>query len=537
MDKYVIGLDFGTLSCRAVLVRVKDGYEISSSVCNYPNGVMSSQLMNTGINLKKNWALENPDDYIISLQKTIPEVIHTASISPTQVIGIGVDFTSCTILPVDKSGLPLSDMEHFKNRPHAYAKLWKHHAAQYEADKINKTLRYSEFLKKYHIDSKVSSELFAPKVMQILDEDPEVYDKADYIMEAGDWITFILTGSTKRSISMASYKAWWSEENGYPERVFWELLDSRMGNFADDKLQGEICKIGEPIGYLNKRWADTLGLAEGTAVAPSIIDSHAGVPGSGICKNGQVMLVVGTSSVIIGMSDTPYSGAGIIGSIQGTILPHSYAIESGIAAVGDSLSWFISNYVPNSYIIEAQQNGISVFDLLSNKATSIKKSEIVILDWLSGNKTPYIDSSLKSGCYGISLDTKPEEIYKAIVEGSAFGTKRILSIMEEFGYAIEQVIVSGGISRKSPLFMQIYADVLNRDLYVSNSTQTAALGSAIYAAVAAGNTEGGYNSMNEAVSKMTTVNAASYTPNIENRENYNSLYNEYCKMSDFFANL
>ena len=465
-------------------------------------------------------------------------MLEQSAVSREEVIGIGVDFTSCTLLPVDRQGRPLCLKPEYESRPHAYVKLWKHHAAQYEADKINRVLAKGDYREKYKIDEKVSSELLLPKAMQILDEDPELYREADQLLEAGDWLTRTLTGSGKRSASTAGYKAWWQEGRGYPEKGFYRAFDERLENFVEEKLPGEICPVDQAVGYLNQEWARRLGLCAGIAVAPVIIDSHAGVPGSGVLEKGQMMLVVGTSSVALALSDKPYYGKGIVGTVKNAIIPGYYALESGIAAVGDALEWFVTSCVPASCHEQARKEGRNIHDFLSRRAAELKPGEspVMALDWLGGNKTPYVDGSLMGGFYGITLQTRPEELYRALIEATAFGTRRIVESMEESGTKVCEIITSGGISKKNPFFMQIYADVLGMKLRVAENIQTAALGSAIYAAVAAGREKGGYDTLAQAIRAMTRVEEPRYYPIKENQEAYSRLYEKYKEMAAFFSN-
>ena len=536
-SKYVIGLDYGTLSCRAVLARCKDGEIIADAVKPYTHQVMKELLPDGKTALERNWALEHPGDYLESMEDTIRSVMEQGKVPKEDVIGIGIDFTSCTMMPVDQEGVPFCMKEGYESRPHAYAKLWKHHAAQYEADKINQVLAEGSYREKYKIDEKVSSELLLPKAMQILDEDPEIYQEADALVEAGDWLTRVLTGSRKRSASMAGYKAWWSEERGYPEEAFYRAFDERLEHFTEEKLKGEVCPVDQAIGYLTREWADRLGLQGGIAVAPAVIDSHAGVPGSGVLEKGQMMLVVGTSSVVLALSDKPYYGKGIVGTVKSGIIPGFYALESGIAAVGDALEWFVSNAVPGSCCRRAEEEGLNIHAYLSREAAKMQPGEspVIALDWLGGNKTPYVDGSLLGGFYGVGLRTKPEELYRALIEATAFGTRRIVESMEESGTRIEKVVVSGGISKKNPFFMQIYADVLGLELSVAENMQTAALGSAVYAAVAAGGEQGGYDTVDQAVRAMTRVEEPLYRPDPAHREAYDKLYEKYKKMASFFS--
>lgn len=536
-NKYVLGIDYGTLSGRAVLVRCSDGRIIHSVVKNYTHGVMNQYLSDGKTPLPHNWSLQHPLDYLEVLEQTIPAVIESSGINTNNIIGLAIDFTSCTILPVDQNKMPLCMKKEFENRPHAYVKLWKHHGAQKEADEIGQVLKNENELKEY-AGEKISSELFIPKVLEMLHQDYEIYEAADRIMEAADWLTWVLTDSEKRSASMAGYKAWWLPDQGYPDKQFLKKLDDRMENLIEEKMNSEICPVGSRIGSLNRIWSQKLGLKEGIAVGASVIDSHAGAPGSGIYKLDQLMLVIGTSSVVMALSNHPLNVKGICGAFQGGIIPDYYALESGIAAVGDMLNWFVERCVPQKYYEDAQKKGIDIHQLLSELAKNLKpgSSGLLALDWWNGNKTPYINAELSGTVLGMTLNTKPEEIYKALIEATAFGTRSIIEIMEASGITINEIIASGGIAEKNALLLQIYSDITGKKIKVADCGQTCALGAAIYASLAAGEKLGGYDSYVDAVKAMSHVKDIVYEPVKENRETYERLYHIYTKLGDYMSN-
>lgn len=536
MQKYTIGLDYGTLSCRGVMVRCCDGKIAASAAKEYTHGVMEHILMEN-MPLPDNWSLQYPADYLEVLSFIIPRLLLESEVSSEAVIGIGVDFTSCTVLPIGADNKPLCEQPLFKNNRNAYCKLWKHHSAQKQAEHINRVLESQQLLQDFRFGGKISPELMAPKVMETLIEAPEIYNTASKFIEAGDWITSVLTNSDKRSCSMAGYKMWWNREEGYPDNEIFKLINPEFENFVSEKLSGEVCNIGEKAGSLSKVWAKRLGLNEGIAVAPAIIDSHAGFSGSGICKEGQMMMVLGTSSVMLALSRQPYSGNGIMGGVRGAIVPGYYALESGIASVGDLFLWYINNNVPADYKEEAKERHMNLYELLNSKAEMIRPGEsgLLALEWWNGNKTPHVDSSLSGVIAGMTLSTKPEHIYRALIEATAFGTREIMELYESKGVRIDCIAASGGISIKNPFIMQVYADILNKEIFVSTCTQTAALGSAMYAALSAGSACGGFNTYNEAVSNMKQEKEILYKPNKKNIEKYRELYFLYKSFSDIIG--
>lgn len=347
--KYVIGLDYGTLSGRAVIVDCENGKVLAASVKNYEHGVMSENLP-TGAKISGgDWALEAPEDYIDVLITTVKDAVEKAKVSKRDIIGIGLDFTSCTILPVDEKNKPLCNSERFKNEPHAYVKLWKHHGAQPQTDKITRLLEKRGEINNAQYGGKISPELMLPKILQIVEEAPEVYKAADQILEAGDWLTQCMTGSKKRAADLAGYKAMWNQEKGYPPKDLLEELNPLLTNLVEEKLSEDIVMAGESVGNLNKEWAEKLNLMEGIPVAATLIDSHAGIPGSGVVRPEQLMLVVGTSSVMLSPSSKEYFKNGIVSGVKGAIVPGYYVLESGIAAVGDMFGWFVDHMVSEEY--------------------------------------------------------------------------------------------------------------------------------------------------------------------------------------------
>lgn len=537
METYTIGLDYGTLSGRGILVRCQDGHIAASAVKEYTHGVMEHDLMKENVPLPAGWCLQYPADYVEVFSQVIPALLRESGVNPKDIIGIGVDFTSCTVLPVDEQNQPLCEYPEYHKRRNSYAKLWKHHGAQKQADQINQCLISKGLMSDSRFGGRISPELMVPKVWETLLEDPDIYHAADRFIEAGDWITDILTGSDKRSCSMAGYKMWWNQEQGYPDVSFFGSLDSRLENFVSEKLSGQICSVGQKVGGLSEHWAKHLGLPEGIAVSPAIIDSHAGFPGSGISKDTQMMMVLGTSSVMAALSKHPYSEKGVMGAVRDAIVPGYYALESGLASVGDLFAWFIDYTVPASYIEEAKRHNQNIYGYLNTLAGRLDAGEsgLLALEWWNGNKTPHVDGNLAGTITGMTLSTKPEHIYRALIESTAFGTKEIMGLYENNGVKIDCIVASGGISVKNPFVMQIYADILNKEISVSTCTQAAALGSAMFAALSAGAACGGFDTYEEAVSNMKQDGEIIYKPNSENVDKYTELYFLHKRFSDIMG--
>jgi L-ribulokinase len=533
--KYVIGLDYGTESGRALLVAVDNGEEVATAVMNYADGVITTGLPGSGKKLGPDWALQNPRDYLAVMEYTIKKVIEDSGVSGEDVIGIGTDFTACTVLPIDKEGTPLCMKAEWADNPHAWVKLWKHHAAQPEADRINQLalLRNEDFLARY--GGKVSSEWFFPKALQILDEAPEVYEAADRLIEAGDWIVLVLTGEEKRNACAAGYKAMWDE--GYPGKDFFRALDPRFENIVQDKMREDIYPAGVKAGGLLPEIAEKLGLKPGTAVATGGIDAHVAVPGATVADAGKMVMIMGTSVCHMVCGSEKHIVPGLCGVVKEGILPDYYGYEAGQTAVGDIFAWFVKNCVPQWVHEEAKKEGTDVHGYLSKHAAELKPGEsgVLCLDWWNGNRSILVDADLTGMMVGMTLSTTPAEMYRAILESTAFGTYKIIRQLENNGVPISELYACGGLPNKNPLVMQIFADVTNRTIKVSASEQTVALGSAMWGAVAAGRAAGGYNNVTEAAKNMATLRDEHYTPNPKNHALYERLFDEYERLHDLFG--
>lgn len=535
--KYSIGVDFGTLSGRAVLAEAGTGDIIATAVKEYTHGVMDKYLPDGITKLEPDWALQHPADYIEVLAETIPKVLKESGVDPSDVIGMAVDFTACTMLPIDKDGTPLCLKEEFRKNPHAYVKLWKHHAAQPEANRLNQIAaeRGEKFLARY--GGKISSEWLFPKIMQILNEAPEVYDSAAKFIEAADWISLMLTGQEKRNSCTAGYKAIWSKREGYPSKDFFKALDPRLENVVDEKLSKDIYPLGTKAGELTKQMADLTGLLPGTAVGVSNVDAHVAVPAVGIVEPGKMLMIMGTSTCHMVLGTEEKMVPGICGVVEDGIIPGFMGYEAGQSCVGDHFDWFVKNCVPEKYMIEAKEKGVNIHKLLREKARRAKPGEsgLIALDWWNGNRSVLVDADLTGVLIGCTLQTKPEEIYRALIEATAYGTNMIIETFEQNGIEIKELYACGGIAEKDDFMMQIYADVTNKEIKISASQQTVALGAAMFGAVAAGKEKGGYDSIFEAAKAMAKVKDQYYKPIPLNVEIYKKLYAEYKILHDYFG--
>jgi len=536
MNKYVIGVDYGTLSGRALIANASTGEEIASAVYEYPHAVMDKTLSD-GTPLGMDWALQDPQDYLDVLSHTVPEIIKKSGISPENIIGVGTDFTACTVMPVKKDGTPMCFLPQFKNRPHAYVKLWKHHAAQDKANRLNEIAasRGEAWLNNY--GGKISSEWTMPKIWQIAEEDPEMYDSMDRFIEAADWIIWQLCGKETRNSCTAGYKEIWNKKTGFPSEEFFSALSPKLTNMVDEKLSRDIIPLGKKAGEITLEAAALTGLLPGTAVAIGNVDAHVCVPAVGIDGPFKMLAIMGTSTCHIMMGTEEHQVPGMCGVVEDGVMPGFFGYEAGQSCVGDHFAWFIENCVPQSYYEEAKRQNKNIYQFLSEKAEKLKPGEsgLVLLDWWNGNRSVLVDVDLTGMMLGMTLQTKPEEMYRALIEATAYGTRMIIENYREHGVPVNEFYASGGISQKDPLIMQIYSDIIRMPIKIAGSEQGPALGSAIFASVAAGEKAGGYDSIFEAAGAMGKIKDRIYSPIPENVEVYNKLFNEYRILHDYFG--
>ena len=535
MDKYVIGLDYGTLSARAVLVSVGRGEVAAESIYPYPHGILNT-ISGGDEELPVDFALQEIGDYVEAMYETIRTVVKQSGCRAEDVIGIGIDATSSTFLPLTKSGTPLCKTEQFRTNPHAWLKLWKHHGAQEEADRMTELAagRQEKFLMR--CGGKVNAEWMLPKLTEIVLKAPDVYEAADNFMEVSDYLVFLLTGEMTRCMCHAGYKLLWNEEDAYPSEEFLRALHPNLSSLKS-KLKGREVQVGECAGRLTEEAAGRLGLREGTAVAASMIDAHVAVPSLGIDGPDKALMILGTSCCMLLCSEKLSYIKGISGCVKNAVLPGLYAYEAGQSAVGDLFDWFVKNCVPGSYEKEAADKNISIHMLLSEKASCLAPGEsgLVALDWWNGNRSCLADARLSGMVLGLTLRTKPEEIYRALLEAAAFGMRAIFEEFEKGGITARELYACGGIVSKNSFMMQIYADVLGKTIFTGSTEQGSAFGAAVYAAVAAGAERGGYGSVYRAARAMGKTGDKRYTPIPQNMEIYHRIYREYKLLHDYFG--
>ena len=529
--RVVVGVDFGTLSGRAVVVRVADGVQLATAVHDYPHAVMERALAATGALLPPDWALQVPADYVQVLRTAVPQALAASGVDPADVVGIGTDFTACTVLPVLADGTPLCELPELADRPHAYVKLWKHHAAQGQADRINALAheRDEKWIRRY--GGRLSAEWELAKGLQLLEEDPEVYERTEHLVEAADWVVWQLCGRYVRNACTAGYKGA-LQDGAYPSEEYLAALNPAFGGFVRDKLEHPIGALGDLAGQLTREAATWTGLPEGIAVCVGNVDAHVTAPAARATGPGQLVAIMGTSTCHVMSGDRVAEVDGMCGVVDGGIVPGLWGYEAGQSGVGDIFGWFVETSVPASYAAEAARLGRSIHEHLTALALAqgVGEHGLVALDWHSGNRSVLVDHELSGVVVGLTLQTRPEDVYRALVEATAFGTRVIVEAFDGAGVPVTDFIAAGGLL-KNPLVMQVYADVLRRPISVIGSDQGPALGSAMHAAVAAG----AHPDIRAAADAMGRLERDVWLPDAARADGYDALFAEYVVLHDHFG--
>jgi L-ribulokinase len=530
-DSYVVGVDFGSLSGRALVVRVRDGAEMGTSEHEYASGAIDDRLPSSDVRLRPDWVLQDPHDWIEVLRNAVPEALKQSDVDPADVVGIGTDFTACTVLPALRDGTPLCQVDDLRERPHAWPKLWKHHAAQPQADRVNALAaeRKVPWLARY--GGRLSSEWQFAKALQVLEEDPDVYGRTERWIEAADWIIWQLCGQETRNQCTAGYKGIY-QDGHYPDAEFLAELHPDFGDFVETRLEHPLAALGTRAGDLTDEAAEWTGLPAGIAVAVGNVDAHVTVPAAQAIEPGQMLAVMGTSTCHVMNASVLAEIPGMCGVVDGGITPGYYGYEAGQSGVGDIFAWWARTGAPASYTAQAEERGESIHELLTRLAADQEVGEhgLVALDWMNGNRSVLVDHELSGVIVGLTLATRPEEVYRALLESTAFGTRKIIESFTDGGVAVDELVIAGGLT-KNAFLMQMYADVTGRPLSIIGSGQGPALGSAIHAAVAAGE----YDDISAASESMGRVERDVYTPDKDRQEAYDDLYAEYSRLHDYFG--
>jgi L-ribulokinase len=520
-EQLVLGIDFGTLSGRVVVVRVRDGAELGSAVHEYRHGVVDRHLPSTGAPLPPDWALQVPSDYLDVLIIAVADALAAAGADPRDVIGIGTDFTACTMVPTTADGTPLCELPEFADVPHAYVKLWRHHAAQRQADRINDLARAraEPWLPRY--GGLISAEWEFAKGLELLEGAPEVYAAMEHFVECSDWIVWQLTDRYVRNACAAGYKGI-HQDGAYPSPEFLRELNPAFEGFARDKLGHEFGNLGDSAGGLSARAASWTGLTEGIPVAVGNVDAHVTAHAAKAVEPGQLVAIMGTSTCHVVSAVDRREVPGMCGVVDGGIVPGLWGYEAGQSGVGDIFAWFVDHGVPPGYDHE------QLTELAAEQ--EVGEHGLLALDWHSGNRSVLVDHELSGLIVGQTLATRAEDVYRALIEATAFGTRRIIEAFVDAGVPITELIVAGGLVRND-LLLRIYADVTNLPLSIIGSDQGPALGAAIHGAVAAG----AYPDIRAAAAAMGSVSHRVHRPIPANVEAYQPIYADYLELHDHFG--
>jgi L-ribulokinase len=494
--------------------------------------VIDTTLPGRGERLPADWALQNPDDYTAVLDAGIVDVLQKVPGAAGRVVGIGLDFTSCTVLPVTEEGVPLCSLPAWRNRPHAWPKLWKHHAAQHVADRLNEVAaqRQEPFLARY--GGRISSEWYFPKLIEIWLEDRDIYDATGAFVEATDWVVWHLCGHQRRSACPAAYKAMWSGSEGLPGAAFFEAAYPGFSRPAD-KLGNTFYPLGTRAGHLRADLARKWGLAESVAVAVGNVDSFVSFPGAGAEGSGTYVMVIGTSICDLVVYPEEVALGGITGVAKDGIIPGLYGYEAGQPAVGDMFGWFAESLAgaggpgpAGSRLRQLEQ---------AAAALAPAQSGLVVLDWWNGNRSILADADLSGVIAGLTLQTSATDIYRAMLESVAFGNKAIMDNFASGGLELDEIVACGGIAEKSPLLMQLIADVSGRPVRVPSSSQVPARGSALFGAVAAGPEASGFSNVAEAARTLRPGTASTYNPHPSATDTYERVYRIFKELHDMLG--
>lgn len=537
VNHYTIGIDFDTEIARGVLVDVSNGQFAANADYKYPHGVIQGKLPEGDVELNSDWALFHPNDYINAIKTLVPQLMRKSQIEPDQIIAIGIDATGSTLIPTTKDGVPLCLLGDYKDAPHAWPKLWKHTAAKEKAQQLTQlaTDRFETFLDRY--GGKIDPEWFFPKVWELYDDASSVYNAADRIIEASDWIVWQLTGVETRNLCAAGYKALWSKNEGFPLETFFSAMDSHLTNVVDKKMKRAITPLGEQVGELTEEAAQWMNLQPGIPVATGLLNTHAAVPASTVAQPGKMALILGSSYSHMILSNKEFRVPGMTGMVEDGIVPGLIGYEAIQSGGGNHFSWFIKNAIPNDYLKFAQEKNIDIYQLMEEKAAELQPAEsgMVALDWWNANRSILADDDLTGLIMGYSMQTTPEEIYRTLLESTTFGTRKIFETFIASGIPINEIIVSGNNLAKNELLLTILANVTRMEIKTVASPYTAALGSAMYAAVAAGERRGGYATIQDASKKMAHLDEKTFLPNNTDKKTYNRLYSEYTLLHDYFG--
>ncbi|MBR5232167.1 MAG: ribulokinase [Clostridia bacterium] len=528
MEKYTLGIDFGSLSARAVICRVRDGLILSQQETAYPHGVMTDVLPD-GTKLGEGFFLQHPADYVFALENCVRGATEKAGVKKTEIIAMAIDFTGCTALPLDKDGRPLCDK--FPSHPYAYVNMWKQRNTQREAGEIEKVISEHEPALLQGYGGHVAPEMLHCKMLKTSREDPEIFAQTDLYMEASDYMLLLLTGEIVRNTSMAAVKGLWRPDKGYPDYL--EVLHPAFAHPEKTLLRGRMCRPFEKAGCLTAEMAEKLGLSAGIPVAGGHYDAHAATYALNIRGEGQALMSLGTSSGLVYAAGHFENVEGAASALWGTILPQHYSYASGQPAFGDTLGWFVEHGVSADTRKAAEKESMNIHAYLTREAEKLSPGEtgLLALDWWNGNRSCLQNGDLSGMLMGMTLTTTSVHIYRGLLEGVSFGMRRMVDSYREKGFDFRVLCACGGIAFKNPLLVQMLSDITHLPVRMSKNVPAPAVGACMLAAVAAGE----YNSIYDAMDKMHCLSEGMVYPDEARGQAYDRLYEEYLTLHDVFG--
>jgi len=536
-NHYTIGIDFDTKIARGVIVDVNNGQFAANAVFDYPHSVIHQKLPDLEVELEPGWALFHPNDFIDAIKEIVPKLMHKSQVDVEEVIGVGIATTGSTLIPTKEDGTPLCLLNDYRHEPHAWPKLWGHTGSKEKALLLSQLAndRFETFLDRY--GGKIDQEWFFPKVWELYENASSIYNAADRLIEAADWIVWQITGVESRNLTAAGYKALWSRTEGFPLETFFAAMEPHLAKVVDKKMKQEISPLGIQVGKLTEQAAQWMNLVPGIPVTTGLLNKYAAVPASTVAQPGKMALILGSDFSHMILSNKEFRVPGMSGMVQDGIVPGLIGYEATQSGSGKLFSWFMKNAIPEHYFKIAEERNIYINDLLEEKATELQPAEsgMVALDWWQGNRSILADDDLTGLILGYSMETTPEEIYRTLLEATTFGTRKIFETFIASGIPINEIIVTGGELVKNHLFLSILANVTRMEIKTVASPYTAALGSAMFAAVAAGEAYGGFATIEGASKKMAHLDEKTFIPNNTDKKTYNRLYSEYTLLHDYFG--
>ena len=536
MGRILFGADFGTYEVRVAAVDIKTGQMLGISSVGYESGVLDKLLPNARM-LPKNFALQNPADWLTALSQATKQLIMDTGIPQSEIISLGVSFTSCTAMPVDDGGMPLALKPEFAENYHAWPKLWRHHACIPQAEKLTNIAqdRGEPFLE--YCGGKVNPEWLWPKLLETIEQSPELTEHIGYYLESGDWIVWQLTGNQIRNQCAAGYKACWVEGMGYPSNEFFAHASIDLARIAEKQREIPVVQPGRLAGRLLPEMAELLTLPSGLPIAVAVVDAQVGVLGAGVHEPDVMVMVMDASNVHLVMSSEEKVFPGFAGLVKDGILDGYWGYEAGQPASGDIFDWFSNILAPIELFERAKEDDVDETVVLDRwlTETPIGANGLMALDWWNGNRSILMDSSLSGMIHGFTLGSTPAQIFRAIAESLAFGTRKIIETYNANGLPIKRIVATGSLPFNYPSLLQIFADVCNISITVPDTPHSVARGAAILGGMSVGVENLGFKNRSDYFVSMNPAVFDLFTPDAKAVEKYDTLYVKWNKLHDWYS--